>query len=304
MHASIVVCTYNRADSLAHTLGCLKKQQLRADIDWEVIVVDNNSSDSTRTTVEAAMAAFPQLRYAFESRQGLSHARNHGIELASGEIVLFTDDDVCPEPDWVQVILDSMAEHGCDACGGYIAPVWEKQPPAWLTERFYGFLAIKTDTIERQIISTSDTPFGANMAFRRDLFARHGAFDVTRGRMGNVLASGEDGELFERILNGGGKVMYFPHARVHHRVEAFRVEKAYFRRWRFQTSRNLAISRGVPGERRMFNIPPYLIPQTLRALWRAAWGRLTAPADEAFNREIVVWHFFGTLQGLWQSPQK
>lgn len=304
MHASIIVCTYNRAESLAHTLGCLGKQQLRASIDWEVIVIDNNSSDATRATVEATMPGFPQLRYAFEGRQGLSHARNHGIELASGDIVLFTDDDVCPEPDWTQVILDSMAEHGCAACGGYIAPVWEKRPPPWLTERFYGFLAIKTDTGERQIVSRSDTPFGANMAFRRELFARHGSFDVTRGRMGNVLASGEDGELFERILNAGGKVMYFPKARVHHRVEAFRVEKAYFRRWRFQTSRNLAISRGVPGERRIFNIPPYLIPQTLRALWRAAWGRLTESADEAFNREIVVWHFFGTLQGLWKSQHK
>lgn len=304
MHASIIVCTYNRAESLAHTLSCLRKQRLRTDVDWEVIVVDNNSNDATRTTVEAAMPGFPQLRYEFEGRQGLSHARNHGIALAKGDIALFTDDDVCAEPDWVQIILDSMAEHACDACGGYIAPVWEKQPPAWLTERFYGFLAIKTDTVERQITSASDTPFGANMAFRRELFARHGAFDVTRGRMGNVLASGEDGELFERILNGGGKVMYFPRARVHHRVEAFRLDKAYFRRWRFQTSRNLAISRGVPGERRMFNIPPYLVPQTLRALWRAAWGRLTAPADEAFNREIVVWHFLGTLQGLLQRPKK
>ncbi|MDZ7584276.1 MAG: glycosyltransferase [Thiobacillus sp.] len=301
MHASIVVCTYNRADSLAHTLDCLKKQQLRADIDWEVIVVDNNSKDSTRTTVEAAMSGFPELRYEFESRQGLSHARNHGIDVASGDIVLFTDDDVCPEPDWVQVILDSMTKHGCDACGGYIAPVWEKQPPVWLTERFYGFLAIKTDTIKRQIMSTSDTPFGANMAFRRDLFARHGAFDVARGRMGNVLASGEDGELFERILNGGGKVMYFPRARVHHRVEAFRVEKAYFRRWRFQTSRNIAQNRGLAGERRLFNIPLYVFPQFMRAMARMLWGHLTQPRDEAFNREIVVFHFLGLIQGLYRA---
>lgn len=301
MHASIVVCTYNRADSLAHTLDCLKKQQLRADIDWEVIVVDNNSKDSTRTTVEAAMSGFPELHYEFEGRQGLSHARNHGIDVASGDIVLFTDDDVCPEPDWVQVILDSMTKHGCDACGGYIAPVWEKQPPVWLTERFYGFLAIKTDTVERQIMSASDTPFGANMAFRRELFARHGAFDVTRGRMGNVLASGEDGELFERILNGGGKVMYFPRARVHHRVEAFRVEKAYFRRWRFQTSRNIAQNRGLAGERRLFNIPLYVFPQCMRAMARMLWGHLTQPRDEAFNREIVVFHFLGLIQGLYRA---
>lgn len=303
MDASIIVCTYNRAESVRDTLRALRAQKTNPSREWEVVVVDNNSKDHTRQVVEEIQREWPLLRYEFEQTQGLSHARNHGIEVASGDTLLFTDDDVCPEPDWVQVVLDSMAEHDCDACGGYIAPVWEKQPPAWLTERFYGFLAIKTDMAERQIHTKSDTPFGANMAFRREIFARHGSFDVTRGRMGNVLASGEDVELFERILSGGGKVMYFPRARVHHRVEAFRIEKSYFRRWRFQTSRNLAISRGVPGERRIFNIPPYLFPQTLRALWRAAWGRLAAPADEAFNREIVVWHFLGTLQGLWRSQK-
>jgi len=304
MEASIIVCTYNRAESLRETLGALRAQRSAPSLSWEVIIVDNNSKDHTRKVIQDLQSDWPLLRYEFENQQGLSHARNRGISCAQGEVLLFTDDDVLPEPDWLETTLDGLAKYRADACGGYIAPIWETPPPGWLTERFYGFLAIKTDTTERQITSTSDTPFGANMAFRRELFAKYGVFDVTRGRMGNILASGEDGELFERILDGGGKIMYFPRARVHHRVEAFRVGKAYFRRWRFQTSRNLAISRDVQGRRRIFNIPPYLISQTLRALWRAAWGRFTAPADEAFNREIVVWHFLGTLQGLWQSHNK
>jgi glycosyltransferase involved in cell wall biosynthesis len=303
MDATLIVCTYNRADTLADTLDCFRAQRVRPEVKWEVIVVDNNSSDSTPAKVSAAQAGFPRLRYAFERTQGLSHARNHGIALAQGDIVLFTDDDVCPEPDWVQTLLDSMAQHGCDACGGYIAPLWDKSPPAWLTERFYGFLAIKTDPLEHRIDSALDTPFGANMAFRRALFSRLGTFDVTRGRIGSVLASGEDSEMFQRILNADGNIMYFPNARVHHRVEAFRVDKAYFRRWRFQTSRNLAKTLNVPGDRRIFNIPLYLFPQALRALGRAIWGRLTATEDEAFNREIVVWHFLGTMQGLWRRAQ-
>lgn len=298
---SIIVCTYNRADSLSLTLSCLAKQQLKPPVSWEVVVVDNNSKDHTRDIVNHAMPNFPELRYEFEDKQGLSHARNLGIEYARGEILLFTDDDVCPEPDWAQQILDGMNEFQCDAMGGYIAPVWEAAPPHWLTDRFHGFLAVRMD--ERaafQITSAADAPFGANMAFKKMLFDKVGIFDTTRGRKGKVLASGEDGELFQRILQENFKVMYLPNARVHHKVEAFRVEKAYFRKWRYQTSRNIAQSKNMPGDRRLMGIPLYMFPQTLRAILNAMVSKFTLPADEAFYKEIVVWHFFGTISGLYK----
>ncbi|MDV7401319.1 hypothetical protein RZS08_58420, partial [Arthrospira platensis SPKY1] len=90
------------------------------------------------------------------------------------------------------------------------------------------------------------------MAFRREVFDKVGLFDTSRGRKGKVLASGEDGEMFERILAAGLKAVFLGRSRVHHKVEAFRTQKAYFRRWRYQTSRNIAISRGVTGNRRLF----------------------------------------------------
>jgi glycosyltransferase involved in cell wall biosynthesis len=303
--ASVIVCTYNRSTSLQLTLRALQVQSVKGDIDWEVLVVDNNSIDDTRSVVEQFASTFPRVRYSRESRQGLSFARNHGIAVARGKILLFTDDDVCPEPDWVQRIVDGMTQTGCDACGGYIAPVWEVQPPSWLTERFYGFLAIKTDKHQTfQITDGSDSPFGANMAFRRTVFDNGEAFDVTRGRKGSVLASGEDGEMFERLFARGASVMFFADAKVHHRVEGFRVTKRYFRRWRFQTSRNIAQSRGVPGERRLFGIPWYLFPQVARAGMNAVKARFTQPEDEAFHREIIVWHFLGLMHGLLRNRNR
>lgn len=301
-HASVIVCTYNRAGSLARTLASLAAQKVRDEFEWEVIVVDNNSRDDTRQVVERFSVDFPRLRYCFEGRQGLSHARNRGIELARGEFLLFTDDDVAPEPDWVERIVDGMISTACDACGGFIAPVWEAPPPPWLTERFHGFLAIRaerTDTF--QILRGMDPPFGANMAFRREVFARHGGFDVRRGRMGNVLASGEDGELFERILKGGGKVMYFGAARVHHSVEAYRLTRKYLRRWRYQSSRNIAESKGLPGSTRVGGVPLYLFPQLARAIARAFVARLTDSPDAAFYKELIVCHFLGTIHGLWRT---
>ena len=302
LDASIIICTYNRAESLRDTLSALRELQVEPERRWELIVVDNNSKDHTRHVVEEIQLNWPQLRYEFEGIQGLSHARNHGIRHARGEIILFTDDDVLPEPDWLETTLDGIAHYQADACGGYIAPIWETPPPVWLTERFYGFLAVRTDRSDDYLMTHADpTPFGANMAFRREVFDRVGLFDTRRGRKGKVLASGEDGELFERIQAAGLKVVFLGGSRVHHKVESFRLTKRYFRRWRFQTSRNIAQSRGLAGERRLFNIPLYVFPQSLRAIGRMVWGHLTQPRDEAFNREIVVFHFLGLMQGLFRS---
>jgi len=302
MHASIVVCTYNRAESLRDTLRALQALQPAPDRAWEVIVVDNNSKDHTKAVVEEVQRAWPLLRYEFEGAQGLSHARNHGIECARGEVILFTDDDVLPEPDWLERTLAGLRDYEADACGGWIGPIWETPPPAWLTERFYGFLAVRTDrSDEYTMTADTQTPYGANMAFRRRVFERVGTFDTTRGRKGAVLASGEDGEMFERILAAGLKVVFLGRSRVHHKVESFRTTKRYFRRWRFQSSCNIAQSRGMEGDRRLFNVPLYVFPQLLRAVGRMLSGHLTEPADEAFHREIIVSHFLGLIQGLYRS---
>jgi glycosyltransferase involved in cell wall biosynthesis len=302
MDASIIVCTYNRAESLKDTLKALKALVPPPACSWEVVVVDNNSRDHTRQVVESLQVDWPLLRYEFEGQQGLSHARNRGIQASHGEILLFTDDDVLPEPEWLENTLAGMARYQADACGGFIAPIWETPPPPWLTDRFHGFLAIRMDSQGPYPIETaSDSPFGANMAFRRKVLEIAGMFDPNRGRKGAVLASGEDGELFDRILKAGLRVMWLPDARVHHKVEAFRTRKSYFRKWRYQTSRNLVQCNGIPGGKRIYGIPPYFLLQFVRALWRAMTGTLFSPGPEAFNRDMVVWHFLGTMAGLINS---
>lgn len=302
MDASIIVCTYNRAESLRDTLRALHAQEEAGMRQWEVIIVDNNSKGHTRHVVEEFQRDWPLLRYEFEQEQGLSYARNHGIATARGAVLLFTDDDVLPEPDWLETTLAGLEKYSADACGGYIAPIWEKQPPKWLTERFYGFLAVRTERADDYPITPADhPPFGANMTIKKAVFAQVGLFDTSRGRKGKVLASGEDSEMFKRILAAGLKVVFLGQSHVHHKVEAFRLTKVYLRRWRLQTSRNLAISRGVSGNRRIFNIPLYLFPQLLRAVLRAIAGHVAKPSDEAFHREMLVFHLLGTLHGLWQT---
>lgn len=300
--ASVIVCTYNRHKSLQHTLNCLAGQNVSPKWTWEVVIVDNNSSDRTREVVQTYQKtqAIPCLRYEFEEKQGLSHARNRGIRSARGEVVLFTDDDVCPESDWVQRVLEGINYYGCDAYGGYIAPVWEAPAPQWLTERFYGFLALRIDNDGPKFVTKeNDMPYGANMGFRRSVFERIGVFDSNLGRKGRLLASGEETDLFKRLVAGGGKIMYDPRARVHHHIEAFRTKKQYFRRWRFQTSYNEVQHFEIPGKRRIFGIPLYLFPQLFKATLKALVGRLHLPSDKAFFYEIIFCHYLGYICGLY-----
>lgn len=300
---SVIVCTYNRCQSLADTLNALAQQSFDA-ARWELLVVNNNSKDATHEVVRSFQREYPNLacHYLFQPEQGLSHARNLGISQARGRLILFTDDDVLPEENWIEQFAHTVGEFDCDACGGYVAPIWEKKPPQWLTERFHGFLAIRMDEKgPHQLAAEDDPPFGANMGFKREVFERLGLFDTGLGRKGNVLAGGEEWDLFRRVIHAGGKVVYTPKMRVHHKVEAFRLRKQYFRRWRFQCSRNEAVSNPPAGFGLVFGAPRYLFAQLLRAAARTIAKSITRPADEAFRQEMIVWHFLGLISGCRQS---
>ena len=114
MDLSVVIGTYNRADLLGRSLAALQAQRTAPGLSWELVVVDNNSSDHTRSVIDTAGATFPApLRYVFEPRQGVGLARNTGVLRAQGEIIAFTDDDCRPEATWVQNVSDCHATLAC-----------------------------------------------------------------------------------------------------------------------------------------------------------------------------------------------
>ncbi len=307
LDASVVVCTYNRCASLVDTLEAIGGQEVSLGFRWELIVVDNNSRDDTRGTVERFAATRPDLavRYAFEAKQGLSNARNHGIDLARGEFLVFTDDDVLPAADWLVTLVSGMRDYDCNAAGGYIEPLWQAAPPPWLTERFHGFLAVRTDPEGPKLArSEEEMPFGANLAFRRAVFDEIGRFDPHLGRKGNVLAGGEEIDVLMRVVRSGGKVVYFPAARVKHKVEAFRVSKRYFRRWRLQCSRNEAATMPIHVGRKAFGVPLYILRQLAAAVWKTLKMTLQGPSDAAFRQEMIVWHFLGLADGLRRQTER
>lgn len=235
VNTSVVVCTYNRCDSLFAVLGNIAVQIMPESVTWEVVVVDNNSTDKTREAVGQVARRWPgRFRYIFEERQGLSIARNRGISEARGTVIAFTDDDVKINPDWLHNLTSSLHIGSWAGAGGRIIPVWPKSLPGWMSvddHRTMGvFVQFDAGPDPKEL---SRPPYGANMAFLRTAFEKYGGFRTDLGRSGNNLLSSEDTEYGDRLLAAGERLRYEPHAIVFHPAPENHMTRHFVLRWWF-----------------------------------------------------------------------
>lgn len=312
MKYSIVIATYNRARDLRDTLHSLAG--LRPDHPWEVIVVDNNSPDDTRSVVENAARSFPtQLRYLFEQQQGRSPALNTGIAAARGDIILTTDDDVRVPADWLQTASTGLSERQCDYVGGRVLPIWGGPRPAWLPThggKHWAVIAL-LDYGDDPLEFGARVPLGVNMAFRRDAFERAGGFDPDTGRKAGTLLGQEVREWCIRARKAGVRGFYLPSMQLEHLIPAERLNKSYFRRWFYWRgiSRALLYQRaGLDMEApertsldfarvpHVLGVPRYLYRKALTAA--VDWLRATLRRDAvaAFDHEVWLWFFAGIFR--------
>ena len=199
---SVVISTYNRAGNLDRALQSLFRQRDVERISYEVLVVDNNSTDRTRQVVEK-YAKRPQVevRYVFEERQGVSYGRNAGIHAARAPIVAFTDDDNEVDAAWIATIKTTLdARPDIAAIGGRILPDWPSPIPAWLDRRHWSPLAI-LDYGERPFATSQANPIcllTANLAVRRSVLEWLGGFAPEYQRC-------QDHELLIRLWRRGAR---------------------------------------------------------------------------------------------------
>ncbi len=229
---SLIVCTFNRADSLRQTLQSLITQTVPAG-SLEIIVVDNHSTDHTSSVVEQMSAQSPwPVRQVREPRQGVGYARNCGLEHAQGDYVAFIDDDAMARPGWVAALLDSFAATPADLVGGKIDPLWLTARPGWLTDDLLGpVVALDFGPFRKRCTSPREVFLTTNCALRQASVSRYGGFDSTLGRRGARWVGGEDVELCQRWLARGACLVYEPAAVVQHKVNPERVSPAFLRRW-------------------------------------------------------------------------
>ena len=227
---SVIVCTRDNAGLLSLLLESLRAQTLPRGA-FEVVVVDNGSTDATPETARAFCESFPVARYVSEPATGLAKARNTGLDAARAPVAAFIDDDAEADPDWLAALLDvHIRVDEAWAVGGKALPIWDAPRPDWLDERYFRSLSLIEWGEEERPLAWPERVIGVNCSFRMEVFERLGRFDPDLGRMGQVLLGHEDTEIQERIHELGKKVMYTPGAVVHHHVPAWRMTRDYFER--------------------------------------------------------------------------
>ncbi len=225
---SVIICTRNRSRYLADALRTLSSQTYPRE-QFEIIIVDNGSNDGTQQTVENFHAARLTTKYVYEPQIGLSHARNCGAEAARGEVVIYIDDDVLTEQNWLaeiaRVYLNSESEIMC--VGGNIQLLWENgDRPNWLPVILDGYLGSTTELgNDLCFLPPPLYPHGGNLSVRRSALEKIGGFSPQLGRVGTNLLSNEEAGLCNEIRSRGGEVWYNPAAVVHHRVQANHINR-------------------------------------------------------------------------------
>ena len=210
MEISVIICTFNGSERLKDTLKSLGDMEVPSDIQWELLVVDNNSSDDTGEVIQKFVKTFGlDVKYLFEGNQGLSHARNKGLMNANGKIIAFTDDDCIVDKSWITSILKEFSsDKTLSGLGGRVELYNTNDRP------------VTTRTLKEWMLFSSPNQLfnllpGCNMGFVRDVFDDVGIFDPNFGA-GTKIASAEDSDFFYRAYKKGFKMIYSPDVLVYH----------------------------------------------------------------------------------------
>jgi glycosyltransferase involved in cell wall biosynthesis len=323
MRYTVLITTYNRAAHLRDTIRDLAQQTTRDA--WELMVVDNNSSDDTRTVVEEEARGFPvDLRYLFEGVQGKPAALNTGIKASRGELIVFIDDDMRADPEWLQRTGEAFGRFGCDYVGGKVLPIWEGGRPAWLSEkpsRQWGVIGIADYSPEPVPFGTRGLPppMGGNMACRKDAFERAGMWDNRFGRQGTSLRGQEQREWYLRAVAAGLRGYFVPELVTYHLIPAARLTRRYFRRWFYWSGISrallydkLGIDMEAPDDSRLdfsqvphvAGVPRYMFRTAVKTA--GSWLRSTVRGDTAaaFDHELWMWFFAGVVRQRWADRRR
>jgi len=232
---SAVICTLNRASYLAKAMQSLVNQTYPKQ-HYEIIVVDNGSTDNTREVVEQ-FSQFARIRYIYEPIKGLCQARNTGWQAAGGKYVAYLDDDAIACPHWLEKMMEAFytVEPAPSSVGGKAVPIWESERPAWLEEQMLGAYAIVDWGKQARFFkpSTSEHHVGCNVAYSREVLEECGGFNVNLGRKEKNLLSNDENLIRQYMDSHGLGIYYDPEILVEHAVPKERLTRRFMLRRRF-----------------------------------------------------------------------
>lgn len=303
MDITVIICTFNRARTLRESLEKVAASVLPDAVSWEVLVVDNNSTDETREVVERAAGQFPgRFRYLFEPRAGKSYALNSAVREARGRVLAFMDDDVLVGPEWLRNLTADLLEGRWAGTGGRTLPADAVSLPPWLALRgpyaLGGILAAMFDFGD-QPFELDRPPYGANMAYRREMFEKYGGFRTDLGPSPDrdIPRPNEDTEFGNRVMAGGERLRYEPSAVAYHPVSRDRLDQQYFLSWWFDYGRASIREGGRKPDvlgmpRHWISIPKMIVclltPTTLQWLF-------AVNPQKRFYRKCWMWTTVGAM---------
>lgn len=254
---SVIICTHNRAGLLFEALDSLTEQGVDRDL-FSVIVVDNNSSDNTRDIVRNFENVL-DIKYCFEKKQGLSHARNRGVAESVARYLAFLDDDARVASDWIEKAILMIETKKPDIFGGPIYPVYENKKPKWFLDQYetlrYGS--------EKKELRNKQKLFGSNIFIKKNLFDKIGPFNIDLGMKGKEIKLGEEIDFQNRARGKGVTTWYDPALMVYHLVAREKLCIKYILRRAYsfgRTSRAVYPSLNIGLSRDMY----YLIRETIK----------------------------------------
>jgi len=246
MNVTVMICTWNRARYLDQALSAVRELAVPAGVQWEVLVVNNNSTDNTDEVIARHVEWLP-IRRLFEPKPGKSHAANLGIQHATGELIVCTDDDVLVSPDWLSAYV-AAAQQWPDASffGGTIDPWFEVEPPRWikayLTVRG-PYSVLQHGPEVRPFLAGEVGPYGANMAIRSSVL-RDFRFDTRLGPIQAQMLPADDAEFIARLKSAGHRGVWVGTARVKHHIAKDLLTSRYIWEWHREQGRSLVLREG------------------------------------------------------------
>jgi glycosyltransferase involved in cell wall biosynthesis len=304
---SVIVCTYNRCQSLAETLQSLARMTIPPDVIWEVVVIDNNSRDQTSQTVNDFVRCWPivPLKYFLEAAPGLSHARNRGIQEGHGDILAFLDDDVLVSPNWLSEVKKAFEQYDPACVGGRVLLHESNPRPPWWDKRYDSAIG-EFDRGASVIFAVQEDEtmicLGANMMFRRSIFDQFGAFRTDLGRTPSQLAMGEETEMVQRLRRSNERVIYYPDALVFHCPPAQRFSKRYLREHFYNMGKWYFIrdSGRADTVMRIFGVPRWAFRSFVVKLSRALGFGLRGKRAESFFQQLQCVQIAGYAAAAWK----
>ncbi|MCX7744153.1 MAG: glycosyltransferase [Flavobacteriales bacterium] len=299
---SAVICTYNREKYIRKALDALAVQTL-AKSDFEIVVINNNSTDRSAEQIQEFISDHPELHIVFcnEAQQGLSHARNRGIKESTGKLITFLDDDAIAPPDFLEKCVKYFEQNpNMMALGGKIIPEFVDGKPIWYTKHYWGVTGqFDPGNQPGAILYWGKFPCGSNMTFRRDFFDTYGFFNPNLGRKGAILLAGEEKELFSRVKDKHDKdcVWYQPDLIVYHIVDNTKLNADYLKKFclGFAKGEKLEVA-DAPWNVKLKRYMEY----TIKPLGAMLLGLLFIIKGEKEKGHMLIRFGWWILKGMWE----